>query len=191
MTPISVIASLMLQFFYQNIVQLRIAPGHEIDGLLRKFVLALAALIMGISFFLLLFQYVLLSIWLYVFPHRDFVSFYIDLLISGLTIGVLGFIPYVLLFSYEDFKFQTLLSFFLTGCLTGCLLLANFYFSIGENIKYVCISYSIYHSISTICLWLRAVSKGGVRKLGISSAKVVRVPTFLFSLFVISYQIYR
>jgi hypothetical protein len=68
-------------------------------------------------------------------------------------VGALGFVPYSLLISEKDFKFQAILSTGLTLiALTGAAVAAIF-----QSIEGVCYIYASYHSISTFLSWMRAI----------------------------------
>ena len=87
---------------------------------------------------------------------------YVGILLPGFTIGALGFIPYSLLISVKDFKFQAVLS----GAMTVITLAAAASSAMLQSVEGVCFVYASYHTLSTLLSWVRTMYLPTAKELG-------------------------
>lgn len=167
MVPMVILAGPVAQFF-QPLVLNAVSVGDTARAfrIMRTFTAALLGVTLLPSAGLYLLRQPLVGAWLHHGPLVNDTLNYSRLLLPGLAIGSLGFIPYTLLIATRDYRFQALLSVSLT---TLTLLVAAIAAS-RQSVWSVCAIYAIYHAGSTILLWVRAASKPEIRELARSSA---------------------
>jgi O-antigen/teichoic acid export membrane protein len=153
MVPISLLASPISQFFQPRVLAEVIDNKHaEAAATIRQFVCVILAATIVPAIVLWIWRLPLIELWLRHDPVAATVAGYVAILLPGYVIGSLGFVPYALLVAAKEYRFQALSSVALT-VLTLCA--AALAASKG-NIKAVCWTYAVYHSLSTTTSWIRA-----------------------------------
>lgn len=153
MLPLSILAGPISQYFQPRLLN-QVARQDSVSTrlTLRRFTTALL-LIIGLPCIIFWFlRMPMIEIWLGHNSENIKISRYVAILLPGCALGALGFIPYTLLLSEKDFKFQAILSTSLTlVTLSGAAIAARF-----QSIEGVCYVYAAYHSTSTLLSWARA-----------------------------------
>lgn len=157
MTPIAILAGPISQYFQPAV--LRAGAGPQTGRVLKLFVLSIFAVTAIPTVILWLLRSQIIGLWLGDGADVVTVSRYVGILLPGVALGALGFVPYSLLLLAKDFRFQALLS---TAMTVVTLVLAS-YAASERNIEAVCFIYSAYHAVSTIASWLRASTRPEVR----------------------------
>jgi hypothetical protein len=111
----------------------------------------LTAVVVGPGTMLWVQREALVSLWLGSAPSSEVVAAYSGVLLPGSMLGALSFIPYALLLSRQDFRFQGVLSVALSMATLALVTL----FSVRQSLISVCWAYTAYHSLSTVLQWLR------------------------------------
>lgn len=170
MTPISILASPISQYF-QPIVIRKMTEGQfeSAERVIRSFALSTFAVVALPSLVLWGFREQIISVWLGSNPSAFLISRYLEILLPGVAIGALGFIPYSLLLYAKDYRFQAKLSVVLTVVTLALTALAAAY----KNIEAICFVYSLYHVVSTFSSWVRASRLPETRLNARSSAVVI------------------
>lgn len=180
-TPISVLAAPVAQFFQPRLVNaFSSADSVAMKIIVRNFVGSLAILTLIPAGLLWLLREPLIGLWLRNADHTELVVQYSTILLPGVAIGALGFIPYSLLIAQQDYKFQARLSV----TLTVITLIATLVASLQSSIVSVCVIYALYHIMSTAGSWLRCIfqNAGGV---GIAAVAAKYAAINIFIIFVI------
>lgn len=153
MLPLSILAGPISQYFQPTLLN-EIGRQDSLSAriTLRRFTTALL-LIIGLPCIIFWFlRMPMIDIWLGHNSENITISRYVAILLPGCALGALGFIPYALLLSKKDFKFQAILSTSLTLLtLSGAAIAAYF-----QSVEGVCYVYAAYHSVSTLSSWMRA-----------------------------------
>lgn len=168
MLPITVMATPVMQFFQPRVINQLNTPSADVGNILKKYTLALNAIVILPTIFIWLIIPVVIKFWLHNSEYVDSVVFYATILLPGIAIGALGYIPYVLLVGVGDFKFQAGTSFILTLI----TLMFVYYFSSLSDIKAICITYFIYHTLSTTVFWVRCISLKLIKHHAVVNAKI-------------------
>ena len=154
MLPLSILAGPVSQYFQPTLLSQIVHQDAECTRLtLKNFVNSLL-LIIGIPCAIFWFLRVpMIDLWMGQNLGNSAISRYVAILLPGCAVGALGFIPYTLLLSAKDFKFQAILSTGLTLItLVGATVAALF-----QSVEGVCYVYVAYHSTSTLLSWMRAI----------------------------------
>lgn len=154
MLPLSILAGPVSQYFQPTLLnQVAHQDSEGTRVTLKKFVTSLL-LIIGIPCAVFWFLRVpMIDLWMGQNPGNITISRYVAILLPGCAVGALGFIPYTLLLSARDFRFQAILSTGLTLItLAGATVAALF-----QSVEGVCYVYAAYHSTSTLLSWMRAI----------------------------------
>lgn len=154
MLPLSILAGPISQYFQPEL--LNEAARQNSEGTrrtLKRFTSALL-FIVGVPCIIFWFLRIpMIDLWMGQGPGNITISRYVAILLPGCAVGALGFIPYTLLLSAKDFRFQAVLSTGMTLiALTGVAVAALF-----QSIEGVCYIYATYHSTSTLLSWMRAI----------------------------------
>ena len=153
LVPMSVFAAPVFQYFQPKIVNSIL--GNKPDQLRRDITLFSQLLFVATispALVLWFFTSELLSLWLGLDPANQLISEYIHILLPGLTIGALGFIPFSLLLAAKDYRFQAVTSVTLAAATLIAVLIACLNMSVAS----VCIAYVAFHIGSTAIPWIRA-----------------------------------
>ena len=155
MTPLAIFGGPITQYFQPKIIT-ALFHDNELDLAIygSRFVYVLLSTSLCISLALVVFRDFFLGLWLVKFPEVSQVSSYVKILMPGLAVGALGFIPFVYLTAVQDFRFQSLLSVVLTFFLIGGI----FFGASKGRADLICYCYSFYHAASTLLSWSRALS---------------------------------
>ena len=154
MLPLSILAGPVSQYFQPTLLN---AVAHQNSELTRhtlnRFVTTLL-LIIGLPCIIFwFFRMPMIDLWMGQNSGNITIARYVEILLPGCAVGALGFVPYNLLISKKDFKFQALLSTGLTLItLTGATVAGLF-----KSVEGVCYIYATYHSTSTLLSWMRAI----------------------------------
>ncbi|MBC3868954.1 lipopolysaccharide biosynthesis protein [Undibacterium oligocarboniphilum] len=175
MGTISVLASPVSQFFQPKLLS-AIAEQNKFrtQVVVEQFVFSLLIVTIVPSAILWLFREPTINLWMGSSQKNAVIAQYVAILLPGIAFGLLGFIPYSLLISVKDFKFQARLSIGLT---VVTLIFAGLFASM-KSISGVCFVYAAYNVGSTLLSWLRAMYLPAVKELGQKS--------FLLAMFVLS-----
>ena len=154
MLPLSILAGPVSQYFQPTLLhQAAYQDSEAIRVSLKRFVMSLL-LIVGIpcaTFWFL--RAPIVDLWMGPNPGNITISKYVAILLPGCAVGALGFIPYTLLLSIKDFRFQAIFS---TG-LTLITLVGATVASLFQSVEGVCYVYAAYHTTSTLLSWMRAI----------------------------------
>lgn len=176
-TPISVLAAPVAQFFQPRLVNaFSGADPVAMQNAINRYVGSLALFTLIPAGLLWLLREPLIGLWLQNADHTMLVVQYSTVLLPGVAIGALGYIPYSILIAKQDYGFQARLSM----VLTVITLIAALVASLKSSILAVCGIYALYHSISTVSSWLRCIlhSAGG-RGIAASGAKYAAALVFI------------
>lgn len=185
MTPMTLLSGAINQYF-QPIVLSRIASHHD----------SIKNSIAFIKILFLLNFLPCIAIWLLRMPIIDFwlrdgttnalISHYVGIMLPFFAFGSLGFVPYTLLLSAKDFKYQAILS----TVMTALTIMATAYFALHKNIEAICYVYAGYHSVSALLMWLRAICltsvKGSALKTLLFTIKSLIILTIALSIIALS-----
>jgi len=155
LVPASILAAPVSQFFQPRVVNLFFEGGGNVRTTccqVRNFALVLGSAVIFPTLIQWVIRPELLKFWLHDPDNLTEILQYVDILLPGVTIGAVGYIPLALLLAAKDYAFQAKISVLFT---VATLLFALWAAS-GQNLIRVCFVYSCYHALSTIVLWLRA-----------------------------------
>lgn len=154
MVPISVLAGPVSQYFQPTLLN-AVAEKNTViaDRTIRMFVKAMLLVIVLPSLLFWLLRSPVIELWMGNNPSNDTIAHYVKILLPGFTIGAFGFIPYTLLLSVKDFKFQAALS----SGMTVVTLIATAVCASLQSIEGVCYVYAAYNTVSTLLSWFRAM----------------------------------
>ena len=154
MTPIAVLAGPVSQYFQPHFISL-VAQASQKDSqqLLSKFVFVLVLITAISSAALWFYRDFWIALWLHNNSSISVVISYVTILLPGVVVGALGYIPYALLTSQQDYYFQSILSTIMTTVTLALVV----YFADQKNIYAICWIYAFYHISSTLLSWARAI----------------------------------
>lgn len=154
LAPLSLLAGPVAQYFQPRLVR---AVASDDDALvqqvLRPFTAAIVVVTMLPSAFLWAMREPIVSAWLGNPLLVGDVAKYTAILLPGVAVGALGFVPYGILLARQDFRFQAVSS----ATLTVVTLLATYAFAQAQSVQGVCWVYASYHAASTLISWLRCI----------------------------------
>ena len=154
LTPISVLAAPIAQFFQPQIIRAVAKEDVESISRLSRRLTATLILVVGVvSTVLWLYRDIFLDFWLHGSDSADAVSSYVAVMLPGVALGSLGYVPFSLLTAQQDYSFQAILSSALT---IGTLMIVAFAAFNGSVIG-VCSAYVAYHIGSAVFSWIRAI----------------------------------
>lgn len=163
MGTISVLASPVSQFFQPKllnaITEQNISRTYVV---IKQFVFSLLIVTIVPSAILWFFREPIINLWMGNSQKNATIAQYVAILLPGIAFGLLGFIPYSLLISVKDFKFQARLSVALT---IATLIFAGLFANM-KSISGVCFVYAAYNVGSTLLSWWRAMYLPAVKELG-------------------------
>lgn len=177
--PISVLAGPVAQFFQPQVIRAISLKDSELTfRALKQFncCLFVFAVLPAVSIWFLLEP--IISIWLHQSEDVKLVTTYSSILLPGVMIGALGFLPYVILIGCQDYKFQAKFSFFITICTLSFVLMASF----QKSVKSICFIYVLYHLVTVSGTWLRCLK---IKAGGENIAKKSAMQMAVLSLFVL------
>jgi O-antigen/teichoic acid export membrane protein len=152
LVPVSVLAGPVAQYFQPKIIRSFVSKDillseQQIKSMLTILigVVALPSAILWIN------REIIIHAWLHGQPNSAEVAHYAGVLLPGIALGALGYVPYTLLVAGQDYRAQALMSVFMTVC----TLAAVTFFARTNNILAICWAYTLYHSISMLISWAR------------------------------------
>jgi O-antigen/teichoic acid export membrane protein len=181
--PLTVLAGPVSQYFQPQLLNAMYDANIERSARIIRhfsFILPIVTLLPGAIFWMLRAPFIELWMGHHGVNNAAIVQ-YVGILLPGFAIGALGYIPYSLLLSAKDFKFQAWLSVMMTLC----TLIAAVFFAWTKNVENVCYVYVTYHCSSTLLSWWRAISLDVTRQLAITSFKIATTCFAVIGLFVI------
>lgn len=153
LTPISVLAGPINQYFFPNIVEsIKEQRNKQSLKLLQRQILAFFVVVGVPSLILWLGRESIVNIWLQQQPIAFEVIRYVEILLPGIVLGALGYVPYNILIAHEDYWACSIIS----AVMTVVTLLATVFAAAFGSILAVCWIYTIYHSLSVVVIWWRA-----------------------------------
>ena len=168
--PLTVLAGPVSQYFQPQLLHaMSESNADRAARTIRQFslILPIITLLPGAIFWMLRAPFI--ELWM---GHHGInnaaIDHYVGILLPGFAVGALGYIPYSLLLSAKDFKFQAWLSVLMTLC----TLIAAVFFAWSKSVENVCYVYVAYHCSSTLLSWLRAALLDVTRQLAITSFKI-------------------
>ena len=181
MVPLSVLAGPVSQYFQPRLLHVVAQGNTEIASqVIRNFVWVLLVVILIPGSLLWFFREFFLELWLGGNHNIEMIAGYATVLLPGVAIGALGFIPYTLLLSIQDYRFQGVASSLLSTVTLVTVALAAFL----DSINSICLTYTLYHVISTALSWGRSKVLTQVKYLATFSL-VLTTKVLLFFLLVI------
>lgn len=181
MVPISVLAGPVSQYFQPMLLNAMAHPEKvSTRRVIKHFasILLAVTLLPSVGFWLL--RTPMIELWMGQNSSNAIIANYVKILLPGFTLGALGFIPFSLLISAKDFKFQATLSVFMTVV----TLIGATAFALSKNIEGVCYVYAGYYTISTLLSWLRAIHLPATKELAKISFSIAMVYLSVLSFFV-------
>lgn len=168
MLPITVMATPIMQFFQPKVIRQLHTEGGSIGSVLKNYNLTLCAIVLLPTILIWSLIPLVIKLWLHNSEYVGEVVFYSTILLPGIAIGALGYVPYVLLIGVGDFKFQAVMSFILTLITISCV----YIFSSLGNIKAVCVTYFMYHTLSTTIFWIRCITHKEIKIQSVINIKI-------------------
>lgn len=169
MVPISILAGPVAQYFQPQLLN-AVAREEKRAALriMKWFVLTIVAVTLLPSGMLWLLREMSIELWLGADESHADVAHYVAILLPGVALGALGFLPYSLLLSARDYKFQAYASSLMTAVTLSLAAIAAFF----KSIEGVCVVYAAYHAVSTIVSWYRSVLLESTRTLATYGASL-------------------
>ncbi|MFT0545092.1 lipopolysaccharide biosynthesis protein [Allopusillimonas ginsengisoli] len=159
MTPIIVLAGPLAQYFQPLIVGGVARRDHKYTHrMVGLFSASLIIMTVFPTLFLWLLRGPIIEFWLRDQKLLDIVVGYSAVLLPGVAIGAMGYIPYSLLVSKQDFRFQAGAS----AVLTFVTLVLVGIFAEAKNVFAICWVYTAYHVASSIMSFARALYLDGI-----------------------------
>lgn len=187
MLPITVLATPIMQFFQPKIVKHLHMDNGALSKILTRFNFAVCGLVLLPTICLWIIIPFVIRLWLHHGAYVNDVIHYSTILLPGIAIGALGYVPFVLLIGMGDFKFQAITSFILTTITLVCV----YIFSLQGSIVLVCWAYFLYHSASTIIFWTRCATLNLIRADSLRNIKFTSVCILLMFCFLYVVHIFR
>jgi O-antigen/teichoic acid export membrane protein len=153
LTPISVLAGPINQYFFPGIIEsINRQDTKEVLNRLRELVFAICIVVAIPSTILWLGREPIINIWLHQKPIASDVVRYVEILLPGIALGALGYVPYNILVAHEDYRAHALLSAGMTIITLSAAALA----ALLGSVLAVCWIYAGYHILSAVITWWRA-----------------------------------
>ncbi|ASJ39827.1 lipopolysaccharide biosynthesis protein [Vibrio vulnificus] len=161
MLPISALATPIVQFFQPKLLS-SFSSNDELNMCknCKHFSLTLAFFVVLPSLVVYIFSHQVVSLWLGKSDNVSLVYEYIKIMMPGIIVGSIGYIPVVFMLLLQDYRFQAKVSWI--TCVVVLSLVA--YFSYIDRVDYICYLYSAYFIITTIICWVRTVRSKAVTK---------------------------
>lgn len=154
MSPIAVLATPVAQYFQPNLIRLVSQKNpKDLQQLLSNFVFVLLLITTLPSTVLWYYREMWIGLWLGHSTTINQTISYVAILLPGVVIGALGYIPFTMLTAQQDYHFQARLSV----TMTVITLAIVGYFAYQGNTYAICYAYAAYHFTSTTSSWVRAM----------------------------------
>ena len=185
MVPIAVLAGPINQYF-QPVLLKSITDEDSLAArcVLKKFFGSVLLVTVIPSICLWMLRVPIVEFWIGKSAINATIANYVGILLPGFVIGAFGFIPYSILISVKDFKFQAILS----TSMTAVTLAAAAASAILQSVEGVCLVYASYHALSTLFSWVRTMYLPQVKELGRMSFCFVAVTLTIFGLTALAYS---
>jgi O-antigen/teichoic acid export membrane protein len=151
--PISVLAGPVNQYFFPEIIQS--INNHDTRQTLKrlKMLIFFICIVVAIpSIVLWVGREFIINSWLHNQSISSEVVRYVEILLPGIALGALGFVPYNILVAHQDYRVHSFLSAGMTVVTLSATILAAAFGSILT----VCWIYASYHTLSVVMTWWRA-----------------------------------
>lgn len=163
LTPLSVLAGPVAQFFQPRLLRaISAAEPTQTNSTLVQFIRSITACALLPTAAIWLLREPLIALWLPHSPDAALVVRYSTVLLPGVAIGAMGYVPFIMLVAHQDYRFQARFSLLLTIVTLTAVLVA----ALQGSVLAVCVVYSIYHTASTLGSWWRCIrldtTKSGV-----------------------------
>jgi O-antigen/teichoic acid export membrane protein len=165
-TPIALLAGPVSQYFQPRLVRaISTGEASATRSVLRRYAMAIGLATLLPSAAIWWLREPILAAWLGHSPLLPAVVEFTAILLPGVTLGALGYVPYGILVAREDFRFQAWAS----ASMTIATLAATVAMARAHNVAGVCLVYAVYHATSTAvstarCLGL-ARARNGTREM--------------------------
>lgn len=169
MVPLNALAGPVAQYFqprFYGLVAQKDATAAEWN--FNRFALILCSFTLVPAVLLWVFREQFVGFWLGGQSSVGLVNVYVSILMPGLVASALSFLPFTLLMSEQDYRFQAIASL----CLTVVTLIATSFAAYYQSGQAICIVYASYFVISAVLIWLRAASLRQTRKNAVNAAAV-------------------
>lgn len=153
LVPITFLATPISQFVQPKLIAALVQGRIDVAGRwIVRLTVAITALAVVPGLVLGMLTPWIIPLWLHDTASRDAVIGYTQLLMPGASLGALGLVPAIVLIARRDYPALAIISAVLSiGVLSATAVLAK-----GNTIDGICIAYAIYHTLATMCLWVRA-----------------------------------
>ncbi len=179
LTPTAILAGPINQFFQPKILATSAQNATDQSiSLMRQFSAILVVLTAVPTLVAWLIADTLVRLWLGASPLAADTTAYTSILLPGIAVGALGYLPLTLLLACKDYRFQAGLSV----TLSATTLIAVAYAASETSVTSICYVYFAYHVLSTGFLWWRAASIPQVRAMALSSALIALPATLVLLL---------
>jgi hypothetical protein len=142
--------------------------GRQAEVAVERFTATLLAATLLPCVLIWVLRVPLISLWLGHQQQTALVAQYAGILLPGVMVGALGYIPYTLLLGAQDYKFQGMLSLTLAATTLAAVVVA----ASRQSTAGVAVVYACYHIASTSFSWARAVYLMPTRKLALRSGRL-------------------
>jgi O-antigen/teichoic acid export membrane protein len=178
---ISVLATPISQFFQPkllNAINEREFRPLKSKHVVIQFTYSLLIVTLLPSIILWVCRESIINLWMGAAVENNIIANYVAILLPGVAINFLGFVPYSLLISVKDFQFQSRMSMILTVITLGFAAV----FSWLKTMDGVCYAYAIYNTASTLISWVRAMHLPAIKDLGRASFYIASTALVLLGL---------
>lgn len=169
LVPTSVLAGPVTQYFQPRVLGNLHAPAsRHAEIAVERFTATLLAATLLPCVLIWVLRVPLITLWLGHQQQTALVAQYAGILLPGVMVGALGYIPYTLLLGAQDYKFQGMLSLTLAAATLAAVVVA----ALRQSAAGVAVVYACYHTASTTLSWARAVYLTPTRKLAMRSGRL-------------------
>lgn len=153
LTSVNILAGPISQYYFPKIIE-SINKDNSDNTLkkLNKFSFCICLVVAIPSSILWLWREPIINTWLHFEPIAIPVAQYVKILLPFVSLGVLGYVPYNILISHQDYRLHSIISAGMAVTTLSATLIAAY---IGSTVA-VCWVYAIYHSFSVVFIWCRA-----------------------------------
>ncbi|MFZ6848621.1 lipopolysaccharide biosynthesis protein [Undibacterium sp. RuRC25W] len=160
LTPISVLGGPIYQYFLPNLTSmLAEKDSGQLTRHVSLFVIVLVFSTVIPTVSLLFYSEYWIRLWLGNVETTIQVSEFVSILLPGVLIGAMGYIPFSMLTACQDYQFQARLALFLTSITLALVV----FFAQRKSIDAICFVYAGYHIVSTSSSWIRAIQTDKTR----------------------------
>jgi O-antigen/teichoic acid export membrane protein len=153
LVPIAFLATPVAQFVQPKLIACIVRDQREpARRWIWRLTLALMALAVIPGILLGLSAPLIVPLWLQGAANQQMVSSYAVLLLPGTSFGALGLVPAMVLIARRDYRALAAIS----CVLTVAVLSTTAFLALKNDIRGICVAYSLYYVLATIALWWRA-----------------------------------